>query len=92
MQTQIGKILASMLFETKVFVICEDPRLEEVYVNMTNKYLNKIGKHVLSCDILETCDRNGITHNGYDTIYKQFKGATHATRCGLCIGCLPNPH
>jgi len=53
-KTQTGKMLASILSQTKVFVICEDPRLESIGINMTNKYLNQIGKHVRPYDILET--------------------------------------
>jgi hypothetical protein len=91
-QAQTGTILASLLSQTEVSVICEDPKLESVGVNMTNKYLNKIGERVRPCDVLETCDRNGITHNGYEAIYKRFKGAARVAGRGLRIGCLPNPH
>ena len=63
-QAQTAKILASLLSQTEV-VICEDPKLESIGVNMINKYLNKIGERVRPCDVLETCDRNGITHNGH---------------------------
>lgn len=73
-------------------MICEDPKLESVGVNMTNKYLNKIGERVRPCDVLETCDRNGITHNGYEAIYKRFKGVARVAGRGLRIACLPNPH
>jgi hypothetical protein len=59
---------------------------------MANHYLDRIGKSVGPIDILETCDRNGITHAGYGAIYKKFKGAIKSAGKGLRVGCLPNPH
>ena len=90
-QVQTGKVLASMLSQTEVNAICEEPKLEGVGVKLANKYLNKIGEIIQPTDILQTCDRNMISHSGYDAFYKQFKGAAKLVGRGIRIGCLPNP-
>ena len=89
-QVKIGKVLASMLSQTEVNAICEEPKLEGVGVKLANKYLDKIGEIIHPADILETCDRNMISHSGYDAIYKRFKGAAKLVGRGIRIGCLPN--
>lgn len=67
-------------------------KLNKVGVRMFNHYLEKIGSKIGPAKILESCDRNGIIHQGYDAIYKDFKGAVRATGRGVRLGCLPNPH
>lgn len=91
-QSQTGRVLASLLSQTEVTAICEDPKLSVIGVRMANYYLNKIGEQVGATDILETCDRNGITHSGYGAIYKRFKGAARVAGRGIRVGCLPNPY
>ena len=90
-EVQTGKVLASMLSQTEVNAICKEPKLKGVGVKITNKYLEKIGEIIQSADILETCDRNMISHSGYDAIYKQLKGAAKLVGRRIIIGCLPNP-
>lgn len=90
-QAETGKVLASMLSQTEVNAICEEPKLEGVGVKIANKYLDKIGELIQPIDILETCDRNMISHSGYDAIYKRFKGGAKLAGLGMRIGCLPNP-
>lgn len=93
-ETQKGtaKVLGSMLSRQEVISMCESSKLSSVGIQMANQYLDRIGKSVGPNDILETCDRNGITHAGYGAIYKKFKGAIKSVGKGLRIGCLPNPH
>jgi len=67
-------------------------KLNFIGVRMFNHYLQQIGSKIGPATILETCDKNGITLQGYDAIYKDFKGVVKATRPGVRVGCLPNPH
>ena len=91
-QEGTAKVLASMLSKGEVIAMCESSKLSTIGVRMAIYYLDQIGKSVGPNDILETCDRNGITHAGYGAIYKKFKGAIQSVGKGLRIGCLPNPH
>jgi hypothetical protein len=91
-QRQTGQVLASVFSQIEVSAMCESTQMNAVGVRMANYYMDKIGEKIGANEILETCDRNGITHRGYGAIYKQFKGAAKSSGRGLRIGCLPNPH
>lgn len=69
-QVKTGKVLASMLSQSKVYAICEEPKLEAVGIKIANKYLSKVGENIEPTHILETCDRSQISHAGYDAFYK----------------------
>ena len=72
--------------------MCESSKMTSVGIHMANHYLDQIGKSVGANEILETCDRNGITNAGYSAIYKKFKGGVKSVGKGLRVGCLPKPH
>jgi len=91
-QLESGRIFASLLSKTEVNSLLESPKLSHVGTRMVNHYLEKIGKSMGPENILETCDRNGITHSGYGAIYKNFRSAVKRVGKGIRVGCLPNPH
>ena len=93
-ETQEGtaKVLASMLSKHEVIAMCKSSKMTSVRIHMANHYLDQIGKSVGANEILETCDRNGITNAGYGAIYKEFKGGVKSVGKGLWVGCLPKPH
>ena len=74
-QVASGRLFGSLLSKTKMSAMLESPRMTFVGKKMINYYLDKIGENVGPEKILETCDRNGITCNGYGAIYKNLKGA-----------------
>ena len=53
--------------------MCKSSKLSKVGIQMANYYMDKIGEIVGAQEILETCDQNGIRHQGYGAIYKRFK-------------------
>jgi hypothetical protein len=61
-------------------------------MKMANQYFNEIDKSIGANEIIETCDRNGITQGRYATIYMKFKDFAKIANKGLCIGCFPNPY
>jgi len=91
-QTQTSKVLASLLLQIEVTLMCESSKLSIVGIRMANFYLDKIGESVGSNEVCETMDQNGITQASYAAVYKQFKGATRAAGLGLHLGCFPNLH
>ena len=91
-QVESERVFASLLSKIEVSSLLESPKLSHVGTRMPNHYLEKIGKSVRLENILETCDRNGITHFGYDAIYKSFKGVVKSVGKGFRVGCLPNPY
>ena len=91
-QVEAGRVFASLLSKTEVISLLESPKLSHVGTKMVNHYLEKIGKSMGPEHILETCDRNGISHSGYDAIYKSFEGVVKGVGKGFRVGCLPNPH
>ena len=72
--------------------ILNEPKLSKQGVRIANQYMQKIGEKMRPEHILETCDRNAITHNGYSALYKRFNGAVKTTGQGLRVSALPNPH
>lgn len=91
-QIESGKLLAKILSKTEVKSMLETPALKSVGIDVTNMYLDKIGEAVGVPQILGTCDRSGITQDGYAAVYKQMKGGAKTAGRGLRIGCLPKPY
>lgn len=91
-QMESGRVFASLLSRTEMESMLETPKMTVVGEAIVNQYLDKIGKLVSAAKILETCDRSGITVDGYSAVYKTFKGAVKSAGKGLRISCLPNPH
>lgn len=91
-QVENGRVLASILSRKEMEAILETPKMTVVGKRMVNFYLDKIGESIGLAQILETCDRNAITAEGYNAVYKIFKGAVKSAGKGLRISCLPNPH
>jgi len=92
LQQQNGPLLANLLSKKEVSSMMNCSKLNTVGVRMFNHYLEKIGSKTGPTKILESCNRNGITLQGYDAIYKDFKGEVKVTGCGVRVECLPNPH
>jgi len=91
-QVRTAQVLASLLSKKEMETMISSPQLASTATKATNQYLQKIGQSVGPHAILETCDQTGITHRGYQAIYKKFKAAATATAKGLRVSCLPNPH
>ena len=91
-QIQSGRIFASMLLQTEVETILNEPKLIKQGVRIANQYMEKIGEKMLPEHILETCDRNAITYSGYSALYKRFSGAVKSAGHGLRVSALSNPH
>jgi len=66
--------------------------LKSIGIDVANEHLDKIGAGMGVHKILGTCDRSGITQDGYACLYKQFKGSAKATKKGLKVNCLPKPY
>lgn len=84
-QAAIGKVLATLLSKTKVKSLCESEKLTSFGIDITNKYLDKIGEKIGPNKICETMDCNGIPQRVYVVVYKKFKFATQATGRSLRI-------
>lgn len=91
-QVQSGRVFASILSQKEVETILNEPKLSKQGVRLANQYMQKIGEKMRPEHILETCDRNAITHNGYSALYKRFNGAVKTAGQGLRVSALPNPH
>jgi len=91
-QIQSGKALANIFSKTEVKSMLNSPTLKSVGIDVTNKYLQKIGAGMGAREILATCDRSGITQEGYTSVYKQFKDSVQAAGKGLKVHCLPKPY
>jgi len=61
-----------MLSQSKVFAICDEPKLKAIGVKIAKKYLSKVGENIKPMDILETCNQSQISHACYNAFYKQF--------------------
>ena len=90
-QAETGKVLASMLSQSEVSTICEDPKLKPIGVKIVNNFLSKVGDMIKPDDIVETCDLSLISHSGYDAFFKKFKVAAQMTGRGIRVTCLPSP-
>ena len=90
-QAETRKVLASMLSQSEVSTICEDPKLKPIGVKIVNNFLSKVGDMIKPDDIVETCDLSLISHSGYDAFFKKFKVAAQMTGRGIRVTCLPSP-
>lgn len=91
-QIRTGKVFAGLLSQKEVESMLESSKLTMVGNRMAQQYLDKIGKNICAEDILETCDRSGITQSGYGALYKTFKRAASCAGGGSRVRCLPPPH
>ena len=83
MQTETGKVFASMLSLLEVSTICKDPKLKLIGVKIVNNLLSKVGGMIKPDDIVETCDLSLISHSGYDAFFKKFKVAVQMAGRGI---------
>lgn len=55
--------------------ILESLKTSPIGKKTVNSYLDKTGSSVGHAQVLEPCDRNGITTTGYNVVYKTMKEA-----------------
>jgi hypothetical protein len=91
-QMQTGRVFGSFMSRVEVETMLQSPRLNMVGSRIAKHYLEKIGQHVGPEQIVETCDRSGITQSGYGAIYKTFKKAVACAGAGSRVSCLPAPY
>jgi len=92
-QAESGRVFASLLSRTEVSTLLQDPKMVPVGEKLVNQYFDKIGEIMGPESILEICDRNSITQNGYAAYHKKFSSAVKVVgRGNLRVSCLANPH
>lgn len=91
-QVETGKKFGSILSQTEVQSLLKLPNMTPIGIEMANTYLKKVGQAVGPHEVLQVCDESGITLNGFNKLYKKFKGGINQAKKGLRFEYLPNLH
>lgn len=91
-QKTTATVIASILSRREAHVLVENPKLTTAVIRANNECLASLGSQVGPQEILAACDRSGVSHKGYASIYKTMKHSLRSVNPKLSFKCLPNPH
>jgi hypothetical protein len=72
-QKESGLLMGNIWSKTELLSMLKSPTMQSMGTDITNQYLDKIGQEVGAHEILACCDRNGVTQNRFNAIYKSFR-------------------